>query len=315
VPGLDRPPAPVSTPARPPVALPPPPAPRPQLLPADNRTLAAQPFLGNSVPPAPLPPATPFVAPAPATVPTLNFTKPAGSDSPVTAQPAVRRYGAPPAVAVPVVAQQPDGRQPSKSPTGKPADPAKAAEEEKEQSRVAPIATLDPKVPPIARARAFRFENDKELDRRIIAELIEFAKRTEGFKYQPSSFEMPEPSAVGQSSGPYVPKTASYSPLVSLVEPGYVVHRRLYFEEKNAERNGWDLGFIQPVASTLVFYKDALLYPMHVASNLGERYDTSAGKCPPGNAVPLYLYPEEITLFGATVGAVTYVAAGYIFPH
>ena len=95
----------------------------------------------------------------------------------------------------------------------------------------------------------------------------------------------------------------------------YLVHRRLYFEEVNAERYGWDAGPIQPVFSAMYFYRDCLMWPHNLASGLWrERYDTSAGKCLPGNTVPYYLYPEEITLFGATVGAVAVTGAAFIFP-
>ena len=86
---------------------------------------------------------------------------------------------------------------------------------------------------------------------------------------------------------PYVPKTASYQPNKAVYEPVYVIHRRLHFEEKNAERYGWDLGFIQPLVSTLYFYKDSLLWPNSLASGVETGFwDTSAGKCLPGSPVP-----------------------------
>lgn len=96
---------------------------------------------------------------------------------------------------------------------------------------------------------------------------------------------------------------AGYAPHRAVLEPGYVVHRRLLFEEKNSDRYGWELGYAQPVVSTLYFYKDVLLFPGHIASGLFERYDTSAGKCPPGSPVPYYLYPPQMTLRGGIVEA------------
>ncbi len=89
-----------------------------------------------------------------------------------------------------------------------------------------------------------------------------------------------------------------YEPKRALLEPGFVVHRRLHFEEKNAERYGWDFGPVQPILSSAYFAKDVLLWPGHLMSNFRERYDTNAGKCLPGTPVAYYLYPPEITLHG-----------------
>ena len=97
-----------------------------------------------------------------------------------------------------------------------------------------------------------------------------------------------------------------FAPLVELAEPDYVVYRRLYFEEKNSERYGWELGPIQPVVSTLYFFKDSLLLPHNFASYPCRRFDTSAGQCRPGDPVPYTVYPPEFTGTGllAEVGAV-----------
>ena len=313
------PPVTIPTPQLPPPAGLPAPAPRPQLVPADAPSVpGTMPFLANPTPPAPLP----VLAPAP----TMTLSKPAGAETtrPFTAQPVSRSpastapvpYTATRPQVVPAAAQPPaDPKQADKSPeksledkTGGPNSDAK------DVGKLAPIVTLDPNVPPIPRDDAFRFQNDAELDKRIVGELVAAEKRNPKFEYKASAYALPQPAKVGASGVAYVPKTASYGPTAALIEPGYLVHRRLMFEEKNSERNGWDLGFIQPLVSTAAFYKDALLMPAHLASNLAERYDTSAGKCLPGNAVPYYLYPEEITLFGATVGAVAVTGAAFIFP-
>lgn len=97
-----------------------------------------------------------------------------------------------------------------------------------------------------------------------------------------------------------------FAPAVELAEPAYVVYRRLYFEEKNAERYGWDLGIAQPVVSTLAFFRDTLLFPHNFASYPCRRFDTSAGHCWPGDPVPLIAYPPEFTGTGllAEVGMV-----------
>ena len=88
----------------------------------------------------------------------------------------------------------------------------------------------------------------------------------------------------------------------------------MYFEEKNAERYGWDAGIAQPVISTLFFYRDTLLWPARLASNPHERYDTNLGKCLPGSPVPYSLYPLEIDAYGAIAGAGFYTGIGAIFP-
>jgi len=95
---------------------------------------------------------------------------------------------------------------------------------------------------------------------------------------------------------PYEPRR--FAPMVELAEPSYVVHRRLYFEDMNSERYGWDLGIAQPVVSTLCFFKDTLLFPHNFASYPCRRFDTSAGQCLPGDPVPYICYPPEFTTAG-----------------
>ncbi len=112
-----------------------------------------------------------------------------------------------------------------------------------------------------------------------------------------------DPKKAPPTPPPYQSRTGTTPPMRMLLEPGYVVHRRLYFEERNAERYGWDLGLVQPVVSLAYFYKDVLLYPAKLGSNRRERYDTNAGKYLPGAPVPYYLYPPEITLAGVALGA------------
>jgi hypothetical protein len=97
-----------------------------------------------------------------------------------------------------------------------------------------------------------------------------------------------------------------FEPTVCLVEPSYVVYRRLYFEEKNSERYGWDLGPIQPIVSTLVFFKDVVMWPQNIASYPHRRFETNAGQCLPGDPVPYLYYPPEMTGSGllAEVGVI-----------
>ena len=329
LPGGTQPPPSIPTPRLPPPAGLPTPSPRPQLVPADAPPVpGTMPFLTNPTPPAPLPVFAP--------TPTMTLSKPAGSETtrPLAAQPVSRGAGglaptlAPrpllaPAM-TPVAAQAPpnaDKKPLEKLPPVKsPEDTANAPRADAKDKSV-PLVVVDSTVAPIDRARAFLLDADPELNKRILAELVEYARKDyevknpgKTFPLNSSDYALPQPAKVGATGVAYVPKTTGYGPTTALIEPGYLVHRRLFYEEKNSERYGWDLGIIQPLVSTAAFYKDTLLYPAHLASNLFERYDTSAGKCLPGSPVPYYLYPEEITLFGATVGTVAVVGTAFVFP-
>ena len=102
--------------------------------------------------------------------------------------------------------------------------------------------------------------------------------------------------------------------MVELVEPSYVCHGRLYFEQINSERYGWNIGVLQAPFSGLRFFWDSFLLPYHLATRPCERVECSTGKCLPGDATPLALYPPELSVTGllAQTGA---VAAGFfVFP-
>jgi hypothetical protein len=159
------------------------------------------------------------------------------------------------------------------------------------------------------RGEVFRLDSDPDLERRILKEL--------GRDKTPEQIEMnrfPNAPQLAAAGAVYRPKTLDYPPVRAQVEPGYVVHRRLYFEERNSERYGWDMGVLQPAVSTLHFYKDVLFWPLRLTSNPHEHYDVSAGKCLPGDPVPYYLYPPEIDLWGAAAGVPWYVGLAFIFP-
>ncbi|HET6576084.1 MAG TPA: hypothetical protein VFG68_20955, partial [Fimbriiglobus sp.] len=203
----------------------------------------------------------------------------------------------------------------SAQPPGK-IEPLTKPREKSDEPTTPPTST-----PPGGRTRreVARLEGDEQLLRRLVEELKseERERERERLKSEPTSrpreappasyFEVPPLETIVPVGTPYVSKPVreGYPAMRSLLEPDYVVHRRLYFEEKNSERYGWDLGITQPIVSALYFYKDVLLWPAKLASNPLERYDTSAGKCLPGSPVPYYLYPPEVDLFGATVGAAT----------
>jgi hypothetical protein len=147
----------------------------------------------------------------------------------------------------------------------------------------------------------FRFDNDLALNARILKELD---KKKETFP--------PVPPMVPAGT-PFVPKTATYPPVQVLYDSSYVIHRRLYFEEKNSERAGWDAGPAQSVFSSAYFFRDCLLWPSRLTSHMHERYDGSAGKCRPGDATPYYYYPHGVSWFGAAVGGAFYSGIGFVF--
>lgn len=111
---------------------------------------------------------------------------------------------------------------------------------------------------------------------------------------------------------PFTPR--AFPPFQEIVEANYVCYGRLYFEEKNSERYGWDLGIVQPFVSAGAFYLDVLTLPYHLGTEPCRRYECSAGYCQPGDPVPYLLYPPELSVTGAVLEAGAIVAILAIFP-
>lgn len=160
----------------------------------------------------------------------------------------------------------------------------------------------------------FKIETPGELEKRIIRELVAAQKQPGKPAPDPKGYQFPPLPVLSPPGVAYTPKTSAYPPVAKQIEPNYVVHRRLYFEEKNTERFGWDAGALQPAISTLYFYRDVLLWPSRLGSNLCERFDASAGKCLPGSPVPYYLYPRDIDLWGGLIGAGVYTGVAVVLP-
>ncbi len=155
-----------------------------------------------------------------------------------------------------------------------------------------------------SRDEVFRMISDKELDARILKDL----KKSTDVKF-------PAPAALKSSNEAYVSRVNTYAPIQVSVEPNYVVHRRLYFEEVNSERSGWDAGPAQFLISAGYFYKDVLFLPHNIASGFWKnRYEVSSGKCMPGNPTPYYLYPPGFTVGGTLTEAVVLTGTAFIFP-
>lgn len=213
-------------------------------------------------------------------------------------------------------------------------DPVKPADELKpvDKDKVPPVVTSSRPSDPLRLRSDAELVAEIDIDRDYVTKLKEYEKRrpelerdyAEKLERYRQGLERdkpvkPEPPTklplLDQPQyQPSVLVKAGYDPVRALLEPGYVVHRRLYFEEKNSDRYGWELGLAQPLVSAGVFCKDVLLWPSHLTSSLFERYDTSAGKCRPGDPVAYYLYPPNITLGGGLIGAGVFIGAGFLIP-
>jgi hypothetical protein len=181
----------------------------------------------------------------------------------------------------------------------------------------AKIVPVDPKYIQLpSRANVFTVYDDAQLEKAIMERLREDLRKDKKYtKEQEQYLVFPPLPVISPPGVPYQAKTVAYEPRKLIVEPGYVVHRRLYFEEKNAERAGWDFGPMQVLVSTVYFWKDAASLPHNVASGcVYGWWDTSAGKCLPGSPSPYYLYPPGLTLSGSLAEGVFLTAIPFIFP-
>ncbi len=99
-----------------------------------------------------------------------------------------------------------------------------------------------------------------------------------------------------------------------IVAPNYVCHKRLYFEQPNFERHGWDLGLLQPGLCIGKFYWDVFWFPYNAGTEPLRHYECSAGRCLPGDPAPLMLYPPNINATGLASQATAVTGAAFIFP-
>lgn len=102
--------------------------------------------------------------------------------------------------------------------------------------------------------------------------------------------------------------------LSEIVEPCYVIHPRLLFEQPNFERKLYDLGVAQPLVSLGVFYYDVAMAPYHFWSDLRDRDETSAGKCMPGDPAPFTIPCEKFSVTGLVGEFGTIVGLSFLFP-
>jgi hypothetical protein len=145
-----------------------------------------------------------------------------------------------------------------------------------------------------------------------------FERLRQRSRQQGADFLLPEELPVSnvtisQQSYPRIdPATkAPFHPQVELVEPHYVYHRRLLFEQPNFERIGWDFKILQPAICLGVFYYDIAMLPYHIWTRPCDCVDCSAGKCLPGDPAPLTVTCEEFSVTGLLAEAGTIVGLTY----
>jgi hypothetical protein len=148
--------------------------------------------------------------------------------------------------------------------------------------------------------------SDTELQRTIIREADEQYKNKDNiFKRFPEDYKP-------LTTQPFTQRV--FPPAALRVEPTYLCFDRLYFEDKNTERYGWELGPLQPFVSTAKFFGDLVMLPYHFGTRPCQRFETNAGECLPGDPVPYLIYPVELSLSGAVLEAGTVVGLAAIFP-
>jgi len=147
--------------------------------------------------------------------------------------------------------------------------------------------------------RVFQAESEEELLARLRKENPKLATRI----YFPKTV-MP--------SEPFVHR--DWPPQSAMVEPNFVCYRPLYFEDKNAERNGWDFRIFQPLVSTGKFYLDLLTLPYQMGTQPPCSCEFNTGYVLPGDPVPYMIYLPPPSLAGAALQAGTVLGGIAIFP-
>jgi hypothetical protein len=181
---------------------------------------------------------------------------------------------------------------------------AAPAQEPPPQQRPASCSTPYPPDPDPQ--RVFRLESEATLVERMARD-AKTGENPLGIKYPFVFLDYP-----ARSKEKYVARR--WESLTETVEPPYVCYRRLYFEQINSERYGWDLGLGHPVLSAGIFFFDVALLPYHVFTEPLRRYECNAGYYLPGDPVPLMLYPPNLNVPGILAEAAAVGLCFVIFP-
>jgi hypothetical protein len=180
---------------------------------------------------------------------------------------------------------------------------ATRAQEASPQPEKRPDRYVNPPEP----ERVFRLESEGTLMERMAKEAPE-GRTPLGLRYEfVSPSYPPVPPAVA-----YVPRP--WEPMPEIVEPAYLCYGRLYFEQINAERYGWDLGPLHPLISAGAFYLDLAMLPYNAATDPLRPYECNPGYALPGDPMPLLLYVPELSVSGALAEAAAVALMLVIFP-
>jgi hypothetical protein len=174
------------------------------------------------------------------------------------------------------------------------------------QQQLQPPRTTEQYAPLPDPKRVFRLESEPSLLERMAQE-AKTGENPLGVKYQ---FVNPDYPPVSKEKF----LVRSWEPLAEWVEPPYVCYRRLYFEQINSERYGWDLGLGHPLLSAGIFYWDVAWLPYHAFTEPFRRYECNTGYGLPGDPMPLLLYPPELNLPGALAEAAVIGLGFVMFP-
>lgn len=170
-----------------------------------------------------------------------------------------------------------------------------------------PRKMLDQYLSPAEPQRVFRLESEDMLMERMAQEAAQ-GRTPLGLTY---AFVTPDYPPVSPSVA-YVPRP--WEPLPEIIEPAYLCYGRLYFEQINTERYGWDLGPLHPLISAGTFYVDLAMFPYNAATDPLRRYECNPGYALPGDPMPLLLYPPDLSLPGALAEAAAIGLMFVIFP-
>jgi hypothetical protein len=155
--------------------------------------------------------------------------------------------------------------------------------------------------------QVFRLESESTLLDRMARE-AQVGDNPLGLRYQ---FVLPN---YPPAPSPGTLEERPWEPLPEIVEPAYLCYGRLYFEQINQERYGWDLGLLQPLISTGIFYFDLAMLPYNAATEPLRRYECNTGYALPGDPMPLLWYLPEPSLTGLLAEATAVGLMFVIFP-
>jgi hypothetical protein len=174
-----------------------------------------------------------------------------------------------------------------------------------QQPATGPLSTVERQIQlqPPSPAQVFRIESEQQWRQRIVRD----SQRLR----QPNPTLFPkEPKRARQT---YAER--EWAPLSEPAEPAYVCYGRLYFEQKNFERYGWEMPCcLTPLLSAGIFFFDVAALPYNIGTDPCRCYECSAGYPLPGDCVPFLLYTPECSITGALAEAGTVGVLAAIFP-